>query len=75
MRQYYSAGLKFKNVEPVPQAGFQLMPGTAFVAEARGLFSVSRDDGLGDADGGGGRLCVGALRHGVLTLLNTVITP
>ncbi|MCA1241871.1 hypothetical protein LC092_05440 [Stappia stellulata] len=35
MRQYYSAGLKFKNVEPVPQAGFQLMPGTAFVAEAR----------------------------------------
>lgn len=35
MRQYYSAGLRFKNIEPVPQAGFQVMPGTAWVAEAR----------------------------------------
>uniref|UniRef100_UPI003BAB20DE hypothetical protein n=1 Tax=Stappia sp. TaxID=1870903 RepID=UPI003BAB20DE len=35
LRQYYSAGLRFKNVEPVPQAGFQVMPGTAWVADAR----------------------------------------
>ncbi|GGE79094.1 hypothetical protein H1W37_19480 [Stappia taiwanensis] len=35
MRQYYSAGKRFKNVEPVPQSGFRLMPGTAHVAVAR----------------------------------------
>lgn len=35
LKQYYNAGLQFKNVEPVPQSGFRLMPGTALVESAR----------------------------------------
>lgn len=33
LKQWYSAAKNMKNVEPVPQSGFQLMPGTALVAE------------------------------------------
>lgn len=35
LKQYYSAGARVKNIEPVPQAGFRLMPGTALVDQAR----------------------------------------
>lgn len=28
IKQYYSGGLRFKHLEPVPQSGFRLMPGT-----------------------------------------------
>ncbi|AZN71860.1 hypothetical protein D5400_11740 [Georhizobium profundi] len=35
IKQYYSAGLRFKNVEPVPQGGFRLMPGSLMIDEAR----------------------------------------
>lgn len=35
LKDYYNAGKRFKGVEPVPQAGFRLMPGTALVETAR----------------------------------------
>lgn len=35
LKQYYSAGKQVKNLEPVPQAGFRLMPGTALVDQGR----------------------------------------
>lgn len=34
LKQWYSAAKKMKNVEPIPQSGFQLTPGTALVATA-----------------------------------------
>jgi hypothetical protein len=33
LKQWYSAAKNMKNVEPIPQSGFQLMPGTALVAQ------------------------------------------
>lgn len=35
LKDYYNAAKRSKNVEPVPQSGFRLMPGTALVEEAR----------------------------------------
>jgi len=34
LKQWYSAAKKMKQVEPVPQSGFRLMPGTALIEEA-----------------------------------------
>lgn len=34
LKQWYSAAKRMKNVEPVPQSGFQLLPGTVLVAPA-----------------------------------------
>ncbi|MEO1110098.1 MAG: hypothetical protein AAFX90_19465 [Pseudomonadota bacterium] len=34
LKQWYSAAKNMKNVEPIPQSGFQLMPGTALVGTA-----------------------------------------
>jgi len=35
LKQWYSAAKRMKNVEPVPQSGFQLLPGTALVGRAQ----------------------------------------
>lgn len=35
LKPYYNGGRRFKNIEPVPQSGFRLMPGTALVDTAR----------------------------------------
>lgn len=35
LKQYYSGAKRMKNIEPVPQAGFRLMPGTRLVGNAR----------------------------------------
>lgn len=34
LKQWHSAAKRMKNMEPIPQSGFQLMPGTALVAPA-----------------------------------------
>lgn len=31
LKQFYNGGRRFKNIEPVPQSGFRLAPGSAFV--------------------------------------------
>ena len=36
IKQYYSAGLRFLNIEPVPQAGFRNLPGTRYVRGIEG---------------------------------------
>jgi len=52
VKQYYSGGLKFKNVEPVPQSGFRLMPGSMDGGVVRGrlgsLEGVNYDGAQGD---------------------------
>lgn len=35
LKDYYNAGKRFRNIEPVPQSGFRLMPGTAHADMAR----------------------------------------
>ena len=32
LKQYYNGGRRFKNIEPVPQSGFRLGPGSRFIA-------------------------------------------
>ncbi len=45
IKQYYSGGLKFKGIEPVPQSGFRLMPGTIDAGPVRkGLVTVNPTD-------------------------------
>lgn len=39
VKQYYSGGLRFKNVEPVPQSGFRQMPGSRDAGPVRGVLS------------------------------------
>lgn len=42
IKQYYSGGLKFKGIEPVPQSGFRLMPGSLDAGQVRkGLVNVN----------------------------------
>ncbi|APY13163.1 hypothetical protein GJU94_08165 [Brucella sp. 10RB9214] len=42
IKQYYSGGLKFKNIEPVPQSGFRLMPGSLDAGPVRkGLVAIN----------------------------------
>lgn len=46
IKQYYSGGLKFKGIEPVPQSGFRLMPGSVDAGPVRkGLVSVNVGSG------------------------------
>lgn len=43
IKQYYSGGLKFKGIEPVPQSGFRLMPGTIDAGPVRkGLVLINQ---------------------------------
>lgn len=35
LKQYYSGAKRMKNIEPVPQAGYRLMPGSRYVDAAR----------------------------------------
>lgn len=35
LKQFYAGALKMKNIEPVPQSGFRLGPGTAYVDDGR----------------------------------------
>lgn len=42
IKQYYSGGLRFKGIEPVPQSGFRLMPGSLDAGPVRkGLVSIT----------------------------------
>ena len=42
IKQYYSGGLRFKGIEPVPQSGFRLMPGSIDAGPVRkGLVVVN----------------------------------
>ncbi|TDR35694.1 hypothetical protein [Aquamicrobium defluvii] len=40
IKQYYSAGLAFKNIEPVPQSGFRRMGGSRRIGQWRKPFSA-----------------------------------
>lgn len=45
LKQYYSAALRMKGLEAVPQAGFQLLPGSRLVGYARGaMVELPRSD-------------------------------
>jgi len=45
IKQYYSGGLKYRNVEPVPQAGFRQMPGTHDIGRVRRrVYAIAASD-------------------------------
>jgi hypothetical protein len=48
LKQYYSGALVMRGIEPIPQSGFQLLPGSAFIAAGttaickKGVLKVSK---------------------------------
>lgn len=50
LKQYYNGGRRFKNIEPVPQSGFRLAPGSRYVANAVSdqirMFCLRVEEGL-----------------------------
>lgn len=40
IKQYYSGGLRFKHIEPIPQSGFRLMAGSDHIAPVRAGMSA-----------------------------------
>lgn len=45
VKQYYSGGLRFKSIEPVPQSGFRLMPGTRDAGPVRRQIAIAPSTG------------------------------
>lgn len=46
LKQYYSAAMRMKNIEPVPQSGFRLAPGSVLVARANAAQNVFQQETL-----------------------------
>ncbi|MBX3580069.1 MAG: hypothetical protein KF723_22935 [Rhizobiaceae bacterium] len=51
IKQYYSGGLAYHNIEPVPQAGFRQMPGTWDNGPVRGRLAVLVASGVSTSYG------------------------
>jgi hypothetical protein len=51
LKQWYSAGRRFKNIEPVPVSGFQLMPGSFDAGPVRGRVGVAATSNVSPTPG------------------------
>lgn len=45
IKQYYSGGLRYKHIEPVPQSGFRQMDGSRLIAPVRGAVALASSGG------------------------------